>query len=208
MALRQRLLQRFFDLLYTRLAWSYDGVAWLVSGGHWYRWGHTALDLIESGPVLDLGCGRGRLLPPLQARFGPAIGLDLSPQMVERAAALSPTVLRGRAEQLPFADDSFGAVITTFPAPYILNPAVQAEIGRVLRPNALWIWVDGPELAPVPATGLARLIVRLTGGGGRGPLFPQAGGGAGDSAWEVTFHHRRVGPTTVRLRRARWRGGR
>ncbi|MDQ4075704.1 MAG: class I SAM-dependent methyltransferase, partial [Chloroflexota bacterium] len=62
MGARRKLLLTLFDLLYTRFAWAYDTVSWLVSAGLWYRWTEQVLSFVESGPVLEVGCGRGRLL--------------------------------------------------------------------------------------------------------------------------------------------------
>jgi 2-polyprenyl-3-methyl-5-hydroxy-6-metoxy-1,4-benzoquinol methylase len=39
--------------------------------------------------VLDLGCGAGRLLPALRARFAEVIGVDVSPAMLARAQAIA-----------------------------------------------------------------------------------------------------------------------
>jgi SAM-dependent methyltransferase len=41
----------------------------------------------RGGPVLDLGCGTGRLMLPLLRDGHVVVGLDLSPAMLERAAA-------------------------------------------------------------------------------------------------------------------------
>ena len=102
--MRRSLLQLFFDQLYTRLAWGYDGVAALVSGGQWYEWGAAALDYVELDPVLEGGCGRGRLLPRLAAAGGGGGGAPPPPPRggappprppppAPRAAALSLTQL-------------------------------------------------------------------------------------------------------------------
>jgi SAM-dependent methyltransferase len=43
------------------------------------------------GAALDFGCGLGRLTRPLAKRFERVLGLDISPRMVYRARALTPT---------------------------------------------------------------------------------------------------------------------
>jgi len=63
-------------------------------------------------PVLDLGCAGGRNLRALAARGVPAVGLDASAPMLERARVeAGARVVRGRMDALPFPDDVFGWVV-------------------------------------------------------------------------------------------------
>jgi SAM-dependent methyltransferase len=133
----------------------------------------------EGAPLLELGCGTGRLLGPL-ARLGrPVVGIDRSAPMLVRAAArlsrrrhASPaTLVRGDITTLPFATASFGLVI----APYgmlqsLLNAAdlrrTLREVARVLRRGGL----VGIDLVPdLPAWSEYRRRVQLRGraAGGR-----------------------------------------
>jgi SAM-dependent methyltransferase len=127
--------------LYNELAWSYDLAAWIVSAGRWDRWRRMALDYVEQQPVLEVGFGTGHLLAAMTERGWPAVGIDLSPAMQRQADArlrrrgLFAPRLQGRVQQLPFADASFGSVIATFPAEYIVDPASLAEFRRVLKPG-------------------------------------------------------------------------
>ena len=155
------LLHFFFDQLYTRLAWSYDAVAWLVSGGQWQAWTASALPCVQDGPVLEVGCGRGHLLPALAARGWTALGLDRSPQMARAAHRRHRAVCQGDGMALPLADGSVGTLITTFPAPYVLRPETQVEFARVVRPGGRWLWVDVPMLFDGRATALARAITAI-----------------------------------------------
>ncbi|HSN75315.1 MAG TPA: methyltransferase domain-containing protein [Anaerolineae bacterium] len=127
--------------LYNELAWSYDLAAWIVSAGRWDRWRRMALDYVAQQPVLEVGFGTGELLLAMAGRGWQPVGIDLSPAMQRQTAAklrrrgLSVPRLQGRAQRLPFADASFGSVIATFPAEYIVDPASLAEFRRVLRPG-------------------------------------------------------------------------
>ncbi|MBM4793738.1 methyltransferase domain-containing protein [Streptomyces sioyaensis] len=47
-----------------------------------------------TGPVLDVGCGPGRLVAALAARGTPALGVDVSPVAVARTRRLGGTALR------------------------------------------------------------------------------------------------------------------
>jgi SAM-dependent methyltransferase len=46
---------------------------------------YTALAADAGGPVLELGCGTGRVLAPCAAAAGRGVGVDVSPSMLERA---------------------------------------------------------------------------------------------------------------------------
>lgn len=148
----RRVLRWFFDHLYTNLAWAYDVVAWLASGGLWYEWTFVAEQFVQDGPVLEVGVGRGRLLRRLDAGGHTAIGIELSPQMVAaieeyfaKAGRRAP-IVQGDGCRLPFEDSTFQTLITTFPAPYVAEERTQREFARVLRPGGRWIWIDQPQL--------------------------------------------------------------
>lgn len=151
-ALRRALLLRVFHLLYYQLAWAYDAVSAAVSLGQWREWGATALPFAPGKRVLELGHGPGHLLTRLAAEGRPAVGLDLSPQMGRLAArrlarrGFPARLARGRGQALPFAAATFDAVIATFPAPYILEPATLASLRRVLQPGGRLVIVAQAEL--------------------------------------------------------------
>ncbi len=144
--------------LYAELAWSYDWVAALVSGGRWSRWRRFALDYLAGPVVLELGSGPGHLLIEGAQRGCRMIGLDSSVVMAaiahRRVAKLNlppgassrPICLVGRGEAIPLPSAAVDQVVATFPAPYILAPETLAECRRVLRPGGALIvvglWVD------------------------------------------------------------------
>lgn len=146
-----RLRLCFFDALYGPLAWAYDPVAWLVSRGAWHDWVLAALPALE-GDTLEIGSGTGHLLRALAERGDAPIGLDLSRPLLRRAEARlrggerrgAVRLVRARGQGLPFGDAAFDRVVTTFPAPYVLERATCQEIRRVLRPDGAWILVDAP----------------------------------------------------------------
>ncbi len=203
--MRRTLLQRFFGLLYTRLAWGYDVVAWLASAGHWYRWVAAALPFVEAGPVLEVGCGRGRLLRPLAERGHQVTGLDYSGEMARHAAQASgQPIVQGDGRVLPFEDGQFATLVTTFPAPYVLEGETQREFARVVRPGGLWLWVDAPALGPAASTALARLVTRAAHGkASDDEVSRHLSLDRSEGLWSVQMERVSVGPTTVALRIAR-----
>lgn len=105
----------------------------------------TVLSLVPAGgELLDLGCGSGDLARHLAAEGYRMTGCDISPRMLEQAAAAD----LGRAvrwvalepdwRSLPFAQASADAVVAASVFEYLADPArVLAECARVLRPGGV-----------------------------------------------------------------------
>ena len=89
--------------------------------------------------VLDAGCGEGYYLTCLQKALpGMACaGIDISKDAVRFAAVRNKNALwlTGTAAALPFADESFDAVLSMFAL------TVEGEFSRVLRPGGRYLQV-------------------------------------------------------------------
>lgn len=88
----------------------------------------------RSASVLDVGCGNGFLTLPLEARFGRAVGVDFSPQMIHANPAREKMV--GDATALPFEPKSFDVVVASHllhHLPAAERLAAVREMGRVAR---------------------------------------------------------------------------
>jgi len=107
----------------------------------------TALAELKDGEtVLDLGCGGGLDAFLAARRVGPkgrVIGVDLTPEMIERAKAgackggyENVEFRLGEIENLPVADESVDVVISNCVINHALDkPAVFKEALRVLKPG-------------------------------------------------------------------------
>ncbi|CAN5485177.1 class I SAM-dependent methyltransferase [soil metagenome] len=92
--------------------------------------------------VLDVACGTGNATIPA-AQAGAAVnGLDLTQELLERGRANAAEAgvevewVEGDAEALPFADESFDAVISVFGVMFAPDHRKAAgEVARVLRPG-------------------------------------------------------------------------
>lgn len=127
------------ERLYNELAWIYDPVSWLVSLGAWDTIRKQSLDLLIGPRVLEIGFGTGELLLELTRQQYAVFGLDSSQAMqrvvtrkTKRLNVSVPRVL-ATAQRIPFSDNTFDAVIATFPAGYIFDPQTWQETARVLQ---------------------------------------------------------------------------
>jgi arsenite methyltransferase len=115
---------------------------------------HWLLGDVEPGEVvLDLGCGAGTDLLIAAQNAGPAgraIGIDMTPAMLERAAAgaqqmglANVELHESLIEALPLEDASVDVVISNGVIDLVPDKdAVFAEIDRVLRPGGRLQFAD------------------------------------------------------------------
>ncbi|NYH92075.1 methyltransferase domain-containing protein [Actinopolymorpha rutila] len=121
------------------------------------------LDALKLGRVLDAACGTGRHAQYLAELGHEVVGVDSSPEMLDRAGIKVPggDFRAGEIDRLPFPDESFDSLVCALALTYQprLDPTL-AEFARVLRPGGQLIlsdihWlslylggvssVDGPE---------------------------------------------------------------
>lgn len=163
-------LRLFFNLLYHSFAWSYDLVATAVSLGRWKQWVHSVVPFLVGPKILELGYGPGHLQAQMAQQGFDAFGIDESMQMSRLARRrlavllITPRLVRGRAEKLPYPGDLFDTVVATFPSEYIAAPETLEEIHRVLKPGSrlvvlLAAWITGKSIPDRAAA----LLFRLTG---------------------------------------------
>jgi len=142
----------------------------LLSFGQDPRWRRSLVAAIDPHPgqrVLDVATGTGLVAFELVRHGCEVIGLDQSEEMLagaraklvaDPAAAARLTLMRGQAEQLPFADGEFDALTFTYLLRYVDDrAATMRELARVVRPGGRIGMVE----FGVPENALLRALWRV-----------------------------------------------
>jgi ubiquinone/menaquinone biosynthesis C-methylase UbiE len=129
---------------------------------------------VEPGmDLLDVACGTGNASIPAANAGARVTGLDFSPELLEIAreraadAMVEIDFVEGDAQELPFEDDSFDRVVSTFGHMFAPDhERTAAEMKRVLRPGgviAFACWTPEGSIGRMFRT-LAELIPPPPGG--------------------------------------------
>jgi SAM-dependent methyltransferase len=106
--------------------------------------GRRIVDRVAVGPdddVLDVACGTGNAAIRAAEDGARVVGIDLTPELFDAGRLLAEDAgveiewVQGDAEELPFADESYDVVLSTFGCMFAPRHRVTAlELARVLRP--------------------------------------------------------------------------
>lgn len=107
--------------------------------------GELCVERAKLGPddrVIDVACGSGNATIPAARTGATVIGLDITPSLLEAGkreaaeAGVEIEWVEGDAENLPYGDDSFDAVISVFGVMFAPDHRkAAAEVARVLKPG-------------------------------------------------------------------------
>jgi SAM-dependent methyltransferase len=166
------------------------------------------------GPVLELGCGTGRVLLPIAALGLPCVGLDASPAMLAALRRKNPPpnleLIEGRMEGFDLGERRFALITSPFRAfQHLLDVPSQlsalANVSRHLAPGGAFAFdVFDPKLELLIAPGAGeRLDATFKLDGVETRRFATARTDLAAQILEVTFRFepaQAAGNTTVRLR--------
>jgi demethylmenaquinone methyltransferase/2-methoxy-6-polyprenyl-1,4-benzoquinol methylase len=140
---RPSIIGRMFD----RIAPTYDRLNTILSFSIDNAWRRAAIKLLEiraGDIVLDIATGTGDMAILGIEHGGRVVGIDLSRQMLLRAAAkarvhrlgIQYTVVQGDALSMPFRDETFNSAMVAFGIRNIENLGVFLdEMHRIMNPH-------------------------------------------------------------------------
>ncbi|ROO89034.1 methyltransferase family protein [Actinocorallia herbida] len=158
--------------MFDRSSATYEG----LEGEYFAPMGRALVSRAGISPgsrVLDVGCGRGAVLAAAAAATGPsgaAVGIDLAPGMIERAAAAVAdlpwvSVALGDAADPDFPDASFDAVLAGLVIFFLPAPEdALAAYRRVLRPGGRLAFTTFAAQDPLLGAVVKALTPLLPGG--------------------------------------------
>lgn len=135
----------YVNQMFARIAPTYDLMNRLMTGGQDRRWRELLLDLCDlpvQGRLLDVGTGTGDIAAAARRRASHAevVGVDFTYEMMatgkNRPTRRNLPFVQGDTLALPFADNSFDAVVSGFLLRNVVDRvAVLAEHARVTKPG-------------------------------------------------------------------------
>jgi ubiquinone/menaquinone biosynthesis C-methylase UbiE len=123
----------------------------------WNEWIYSILPDLTGQRILELGHGPGHLQIALLKKGHKVTGIDLSPQMGQLGAKRIRTedypskLVNSKSQQLPFPNNTFDQIVSTFPTEYIMAQETINELKRVLIPGGGFIilpvaWITGDNI--------------------------------------------------------------
>ena len=135
----------YVNQMFARIAPTYDLMNRVMTGGQDRQWRELLLDLCDlpvHGRLLDVGTGTGDIAAAARRRlpFAEVVGADFTFEMMDagksQAERRDLPFVQGDTIALPFADNTFDAVVSGFLVRNVVDRvAVLAEHARVTKPG-------------------------------------------------------------------------
>lgn len=153
---------------YSKISTTYDLMNCVVYSSRLLKRIVELAEIKNGNRVLDLACGTGWISMGLE-REGLDIdlnGIDLTPAMLLKAKKRTGgEFLIGKAEAMPYKDESFDVLICNMAFSHFDCPAAVEEVCRVLKAGGRFVFAEGTDPMPSLYDALvyppARLAVRL-----------------------------------------------
>jgi ubiquinone/menaquinone biosynthesis C-methylase UbiE len=125
-----------------------------------------AARVTERQKVLDVGCGTGVVTAAAVARGADCVGIAFSGAMIIEARARNPKLAfqQASAEQMPFGDATFDAVVSNVGIQHVEHPQIAlAEAMRVLRTGGYLAFTVWEKPDNNPGWGILNAAIRAHG---------------------------------------------
>lgn len=144
----------YVNRMFARIAATYDLMNRLMTGGQDVRWRKCAIELANlpvGGLLLDVGTGTGDLARTGESlgRGIQATGIDFTYEMMAAGREPRGGFAQGDTYALPFADNTFDAVVSGFLLRNVVDrAAVLREHARVTRPGGRVVCLETTPARP------------------------------------------------------------
>ncbi len=162
------------------------------------------LDGVE-GPLLDLGCGEGRMLRALAGAGRPLVGVDINGQLAALASTAAPVVRAGLPRLDWLREAALGGVYAVLVVEHIADLAgLCTAAHRVVRDGGAMVVVanhpafTAPGASPIADPDDGEVLWRWGNYFTPGPVPIEIGG------MTVSFHHRAMGEMLTTAAGAGW----
>jgi ubiquinone/menaquinone biosynthesis C-methylase UbiE len=108
--------------------------------------------------VLDVGCGQGRFLEPINSQAR-AVGIDFTLEMLEKARASGALLVRADAEHLPFKKEVFDVTHSAGLLGVFRSTKIIEEMARVSKSRGR-IFISFPAASSLSGV-VARILIPL-----------------------------------------------
>ena len=127
-----------------RVAGEYEDLRYQIPyAGRYHEWwtGRMLANLDLNGRILDNGCGIGVLFD--RDFSDRVVGVDISSEMLKRAAKKSDQLILGNSQELPLKYGSFDLVFSRSLLHHLPRPELAVEeMARVIRPGGAMVLAD------------------------------------------------------------------
>ncbi len=125
------------------MAQNWDPQAYGREGAFVHKLAGGVVEWLDAKPgerILDLGCGDGQLTAQIATAGARVTGVDASPSMTEAARSRGIDAIHASAEQLPFTDAQFDAVLSNAALHWVrAQDEMMDEVHHILKPGGRFV---------------------------------------------------------------------
>ena len=131
---------------------SYDLILRLATFGQDIAWKHEIIRAVTNrSQILELACGTGILSSMLAERGKSVTGIDLTFEyLLTLKRKLKAPIAQGTAEVLPYRDESFDAMVSSYLAKYVDVQKVSGATSCGTSSTRCWVSARLSRSSPIP----------------------------------------------------------
>ena len=92
--------------------------------------------------LLEVGCGEGRIINPVQNKYEKIFGMDISDEALKH---VETSKIKGRIENIPFPDNSFDIVLCCEVLEHLPSPIYEKALKEIKRVAKKYVLISVPN---------------------------------------------------------------